>query len=95
MQTQPWLPYRTVYPPPEHTACDDLRVFSGLSAPHSSPRDILVLVPPTGREGDRRFPVLYMQDGRSLFDPGTSLARNPVVAIAIVHAAPPVGWGSK
>lgn len=74
MQTQPWLPYRTVYPPPEHTACDDLRVFSGLSAPHSSPRDILVLVPPTGGEGDRRFPVLYMQDGRSLFDPGTSLA---------------------
>ena len=51
MQTQSWLPYRTVYPPPEHTACDDLRVVSGLSAPHSSPRDILVLVPPTGGEG--------------------------------------------
>ena len=74
MQTPAWLPYRTIHPPPEHAVSGDLRVLRGLGAPHSSPRDILVLVPPTGGEGDQRFPVLYMQDGRSLFDPGTSLA---------------------
>lgn len=36
-------------------------------------RDIVVYLPPMyGREPDRRFPVLYMQDGQNLFDRATS-----------------------
>jgi predicted alpha/beta superfamily hydrolase len=35
--------------------------------------DVLVYVPPMYEaEGERRFPVLYMQDGQNLFDPETS-----------------------
>jgi predicted alpha/beta superfamily hydrolase len=36
-------------------------------------REIVVYLPPTYEaEPDRRFPVLYMQDGQNLFDPNTS-----------------------
>jgi predicted alpha/beta superfamily hydrolase len=35
--------------------------------------DLIVYLPPGYEaEGDRRFPVLYMQDGQNLFDPETS-----------------------
>jgi predicted alpha/beta superfamily hydrolase len=35
--------------------------------------DLIVYVPPMYKaEADRRFPVLYMQDGQNLFDPETS-----------------------
>jgi len=33
-------------------------------------RDILVYLPPSYETGDRPYPVLYMQDGQNLFDPG-------------------------
>jgi len=34
----------------------------------------LVLLPPSYRESDRRYPVIYMHDGQNLFDPATSCA---------------------
>jgi predicted alpha/beta superfamily hydrolase len=37
-------------------------------------RDILVYLPPGYEKGDRRYPVIYMQDGQNLFDPATSFA---------------------
>ena len=37
-------------------------------------RDLLVYLPASHGEGDRRFPVLYMHDGQNLFDPATSFA---------------------
>jgi predicted alpha/beta superfamily hydrolase len=37
-------------------------------------RDILVQLPPSYRQGERSYPVLYMQDGQNLFDPATSYA---------------------
>jgi predicted alpha/beta superfamily hydrolase len=37
-------------------------------------RDILVHLPASYRPGDRRYPVIYMQDGQNLFDPATSFA---------------------
>jgi len=38
--------------------------------------DLLVYLPPTYEtEGERRFPVLYMQDGQNLFDPETSFIK--------------------
>ena len=52
----------------------DLRVLAGCGAPAVPRRDILVLIPPEAEKGDRRYPVLYMQDGRAMFDPTTSLA---------------------
>ena len=38
-------------------------------------RDVLVYLPPSYGSSDRRYPVLYMQDGQNLFDSGTSLRR--------------------
>ncbi len=38
--------------------------------------DLVVYVPPMYEtEGERRFPVLYMQDGQNLFDPETSFIK--------------------
>ena len=37
-------------------------------------RDLIVALPPSYGEGDRRYPVVYMQDGQNLFDPATSFA---------------------
>lgn len=38
----------------------------------STPRDIVVYLPPDYDVGDRRHPVLYLQDGQNLFDPATA-----------------------
>lgn len=39
------------------------------------PRNIAVYLPPNYfSDGDRRFPVLYMQDGQNMFDPSASFA---------------------
>jgi predicted alpha/beta superfamily hydrolase len=37
-------------------------------------RDVLVALPPSYPGGDRRYPVVYMQDGQNLFDAATSFA---------------------
>jgi hypothetical protein len=37
-------------------------------------RDLLVYLPPSYDDGDRRYPVIYMHDGQNLFDPATSFA---------------------
>src|SRR6202044_1695168 len=38
--------------------------------------DLVVYLPPMYEaEGERRFPVLYMQDGQNLFDPETSFIK--------------------
>ncbi|MBZ5622069.1 MAG: hypothetical protein LAQ69_25575 [Acidobacteriia bacterium] len=41
-----------------------------------TPRDLIVYLPPGYREGNRRYPVLYMHDGQNLFDPATAFAGN-------------------
>jgi predicted alpha/beta superfamily hydrolase len=38
----------------------------------STPRDIVVYLPPGYDESDGRYPVLYLQDGQNLFDPATA-----------------------
>ena len=41
----------------------------------STPRDLVVYVPPGYDSGDSRYPVLYLQDGQNLFfDPSTAFA---------------------
>jgi len=37
-------------------------------------RDLVVALPPGYEDDDRRYPVVYMQDGQNLFDPATSFA---------------------
>ena len=37
-------------------------------------RDLYVYVPAAPARGDRRYPVIYMQDGQNLFDPALSFA---------------------
>ena len=52
-----------------------LEVLEGVHSPElGNRRDVLVYVPPSYPRGDRSYPVLYMQDGQNLFDPGTSFA---------------------
>lgn len=51
----------------------DLRAHPGMTGDGLEyPRDILVWLPPSYRNGRKRYPVLYMHDGQNLFDPATS-----------------------
>ena len=66
-----WRPYP---PEPEgHTVAGNLRVFEGFPSPQlGNRRDVLVYLPPSYEEGEKRYPVLYMQDGQNLFDEATA-----------------------
>jgi predicted alpha/beta superfamily hydrolase len=42
----------------------------------STPRDLVVYLPPGYHESAARYPVLYLQDGQNLFDPSTAFLGN-------------------
>jgi predicted alpha/beta superfamily hydrolase len=50
-------------------------------------RDLAVYLPPSYDATDRRYPVLYMQDGQNLFDPEASFAGSWRVDLAMDRAA--------
>jgi predicted alpha/beta superfamily hydrolase len=50
-------------------------------------RDLAVYLPPSYGETDRRYPVLYVQDGQNLFDPEASFAGSWRVDLAMNWAA--------
>jgi predicted alpha/beta superfamily hydrolase len=50
-------------------------------------RDLTVYLPPSYGRSDRRYPVLYMQDGQNLFDPEASFAGSWRVDLAMDQAA--------
>lgn len=50
-------------------------------------RDLMVYLPPSYGHRDRRYPVLYMQDGQNLFDPEASFAGSWRVDLAMNGAA--------
>jgi predicted alpha/beta superfamily hydrolase len=55
-------------------------------------RNIIVYIPPNYEEQDRRYPVMYMQDGQNLFDPETSFIQGRTWqfgehADQLIHAA--------
>jgi predicted alpha/beta superfamily hydrolase len=50
-------------------------------------RELWIYLPPSYGGGDRRYPVLYMQDGQNLFDPAASFAGSWRVDLAMDHAA--------
>ena len=50
-------------------------------------RELTVYLPPSYGQTDRRYPVLYMQDGQNLFDPEASFAGSWRVDLAMNWAA--------
>jgi predicted alpha/beta superfamily hydrolase len=50
-------------------------------------RDLLVHLPASYQESDRRYPVLYMQDGQNLFDPASSYAGDWKLGKVMARAA--------
>ncbi len=50
-------------------------------------RNLAVYLPPSYNDSDRRYPVLYMQDGQNLFDPKASFAGSWRVDLAMNWAA--------
>jgi predicted alpha/beta superfamily hydrolase len=54
-----------------------LRLHSRFASRYlSTPRDIIVYLPPGYHNSDARYPVLYLQDGQNLFDPATAFYGN-------------------
>jgi predicted alpha/beta superfamily hydrolase len=62
------------------------RVHPGPETPGLD-RALTVYLPPSYGRGERRYPVLYMQDGQNLFDPEESFAGSWRVDIAMDQAA--------
>ncbi|MBN1270127.1 MAG: hypothetical protein JXB04_11100 [Kiritimatiellae bacterium] len=66
-----WKDHR-LGPPPRITG--DYRIHEAITSPRLRfPHKVIVWLPPSyEKEMDRRYPVLYMQDGQQVFDPTTS-----------------------
>lgn len=62
------------------------RLSPGPDAPGLD-RELAIYLPPTYGVPDRRYPVLYMQDGQNLFDPAESFAGSWRVDLAMNRAA--------
>ncbi len=70
LKPQVWQPHPTG---PGHTVVGEVRVYAGLYSPQlGNQRDILVYLPPSYSQSQKRYPVLYMHDGQNLFDQATS-----------------------
>lgn len=58
-----------------HFVSGMIRIAPDVYSPHlRNNRDILVYLPPSYSKGQKRYPVIYMQDGQNLFDNATSYA---------------------
>jgi predicted alpha/beta superfamily hydrolase len=67
----------------------DLHVIPDVLSPElGNRRPLIVSTPASYRSGDRRYPVLYMQDGQNLFDPRTSFAGDWGLSASL-------GWASR
>jgi predicted alpha/beta superfamily hydrolase len=58
---------------PGHTVVGDVRILYDVETPLDDLRDLTAYLPPSHGSG-RRFPVVYMHDGRNLFDEATAHA---------------------
>src|SRR5262245_44169188 len=75
LATTPWVEYTARYNGDGHTVVGALRVWPDVLSPQlDNRRDVLVCLPPSYADGDRRYPVIYMQDGQNLFDRATGFA---------------------
>jgi len=82
----------------------ELWQIPGVPGPGEAVRDLVVATPPGYEDAsDRRYPVVYLQDGQNLFDPETSfvghwglletLAQQGITHPAIVVGIPNLGQG--
>ncbi len=76
-----------------HTLTGDIRALSHFHSRYlKTDRDVLVYLPPGyKRDTERRYPVLYLQDGQNLFDGATSFIpghewRVDETAEALIHS---------
>ena len=75
VQVADWRPYAELHPGDQHTVAGDVRVLPRVYSPQlENARDILVYLPPSYSAGERRYPVIYLQDAQNLFDAATSFA---------------------
>jgi predicted alpha/beta superfamily hydrolase len=71
-----------------HTVVGTVKVLRDLESPElGNRRDIFAYLPPSYREGERRYPVLYMQDGQNLFDAATAFSEEWHVDATMEEAA--------
>src|SRR5262249_21960453 len=57
------------------TVAGDVRILRELASPElGNARDVYVYLPPSHGTDERRYPVIYFQDGQNLFDDATSFA---------------------
>lgn len=67
----------------------DLHLIPDVPSPDlGNHHTLIVSTPASYRTGDRRYPVIYMQDGQNLFDPRTSFAGDWGLSTAL-------GWASR
>lgn len=58
-----------------HTVTGELIFAPAFPVPHTgAPRKVSLLLPPGYHTSDKRYPVLYMQDGQNLFDAAAAYA---------------------
>jgi predicted alpha/beta superfamily hydrolase len=68
-----WRDYRHSHP--ANTVVGTLLVNEGIHSPQlNNQRPVLVWLPQSYEQSDKRYPVLYMHDGQNLFDAYTSYA---------------------
>jgi predicted alpha/beta superfamily hydrolase len=61
--------------PPRPGMAGEFELHKGFASKFlSTPRDIIVYLPPGYRTSQEKYPVLYMHDGQNLFDPATGFA---------------------
>jgi predicted alpha/beta superfamily hydrolase len=70
-----WKEYPAAADPARHGVVGRIMQLEQVHSPQlDNARDLLVYLPPSYDDGDRRYPVIYMHDGQNLFDPATSFA---------------------
>ncbi len=70
-----WRPYAELYPGERHIVAGTVLVLPQVYSPElENTRDLIVYLPPSYFAGERRYPVIYMQDAQNLFDAATSYA---------------------
>jgi predicted alpha/beta superfamily hydrolase len=70
-----WMDYHQRHPHGEHSIAGVMRVLPDFRSDSlDNQRDVLVYLPPSYASGDRRYPVIYFQDGQNCFDRATSFA---------------------
>lgn len=57
----------------KHSVAGNVKILPKVTiAQWNAERDVLIYLPPSYDKSDRRYPVLYMQDGQNLFDDQTA-----------------------